>query len=144
MRVGFSGTQEGMTETQVRIVSFRLSQHGNEGCEFHHGLCIGADEQAHRLALKWGYRVHGHPPAWAGKMANLPPTDFAMLYPALSYLDRNKRIVEDCDLLIAAPNGPEIVRSGTWSTIRHARKLRRPVMLVMPNGDVTLERWDGQ
>jgi hypothetical protein len=40
------------------------------------------------------------------------------------YLERNLDIIENADMLIACPvdKNREEVRSGTWSTIRHARK----------------------
>jgi hypothetical protein len=34
----------------------------------------------------------------------------------------------------------EIIRSGTWATIRHAIKEALPVLIVWPNGKLTLHR----
>ena len=53
------------------------------------------------------------------------------------YLDRNKDMVRETAWLIAAPAEPEEqLRSGTWSTIRFARKLGKPVFLIFPDGTV--------
>ena len=41
----------------------------------------------------------------------------------MPYLERNKNIVNAVDFIIAAPDGPEKVRSGTWSTVRYAKKV---------------------
>jgi hypothetical protein len=50
-------------------------------------------------------------------------------------LDRNKMMVDDCEALIATPRlMVEELRSGTWSTIRYARKCRKPVHIVWPDG----------
>jgi hypothetical protein len=48
------------------------------------------------------------------------------------FLDRNKDIVNSCDILIACPeNDIEVLRSGTWSTIRYAKKINKPVLLFV-------------
>ena len=49
------------------------------------------------------------------------------------YLDRNKDIVNNCDLLIAAPKeNTEVLRSGTWSTVRYAKQLGVTVVIIEP------------
>ena len=54
------------------------------------------------------------------------------------YLSRNKDIVRETDMLIATPaEAEEQRRSGTWSTIRFARKLGKPVFVIWPDGTVT-------
>jgi hypothetical protein len=51
------------------------------------------------------------------------------------YLDRNKDIVKSCDLLIAFPNSKEEqIRSGTWSTMRFAKKIKRKMIIIFPDG----------
>jgi predicted Rossmann fold nucleotide-binding protein DprA/Smf involved in DNA uptake len=48
-------------------------------------------------------------------------------------LERNKDIVSESDFLIAAPDSKkERLRSGTWATVRHARKLGKRVMILEP------------
>lgn len=47
----------------------------------------------------------------------------ANFYPGGPYLQRNDALVEHADLLIAFPRtADEVLRSGTWSTVRRARK----------------------
>lgn len=49
------------------------------------------------------------------------------------YLDRNHAIVDECSVLIAAPRSlTEEQRSGTWATVRYARKMGRPVVILDP------------
>lgn len=47
-----------------------------------------------------------------------------MLIKEKSYLNRNKDIIDQSDFLIACPQDKEqeVLRSGTWSTIRNAKK----------------------
>ena len=57
--------------------------------------------------------------------------------PAKPPLDRNHDIVERCDLLIATPHTvEEQLRSGTWATIRYARKVHRPHYIIRPCGQL--------
>jgi hypothetical protein len=58
--------------------------------------------------------------------------DNVTLLPEREYLQRNRDIVDATDVLLAAPDGPERVRSGTWSTVRYAYRAGRGVLLVMP------------
>ena len=52
---------------------------------------------------------------------------------------QHKQIVNVCDVLIAAPSGPEKLRSGTWSTVRYARKLHKNITIVLPDGSTHFE-----
>ena len=47
------------------------------------------------------------------------------------YLQRNHNIVNECDMLVAFPStSNEVLRSGTWSTIRYAKKAKKPVEII--------------
>lgn len=138
--VGFSGTQEGMTTRQLEAVhDLLLSLPGeqetqlNETFEqivFHHGCCIGADEEAAIIARSMGYKLHGHPPKNKSKMSKIV-NDFN--YAPEPYLERNKKIVLATKILIATPKTVhEVLRSGTWSTIRYSRGIRRPHYIINP------------
>lgn len=105
-----------------------------EGTELHHGDCIGADAEAHDIAYVCGLTTVAHPPEnpakRAFKRANFINTE-------LPYLDRNKRIVNrTCELIATPGEFKEQVRSGTWSTIRYARKLGRKITIIFPDGAV--------
>jgi hypothetical protein len=52
-------------------------------------------------------------------------------------------IVGACLTLIGCPGGStEERQTGTWATIRHARRLRRTVVLVYPDGRIVVEPGD--
>lgn len=136
MRVGFTGTQVGMTAPQLLGVIDLMK--GVKPTEFHHGDCVGADEQAHLVAQKVGTRIVIHPPEDPQKRAFcIGATETK---DPLPYLVRNKAIVQETEVLIATPKGfSEELRSGTWSTVRHARKFGRSIFIVWPDGRVQKE-----
>lgn len=119
MKMGFSGSRHGMTQAQLDTLGALLVTRQPE--EFHHGLCLGADAQAHELVrmLDMGAAIHGHPPEDGRLLANLRCDQ---LWQPLPYLKRNRAIVKATDLLVATPSGTEREqpRSGTWATIRYA------------------------
>lgn len=129
--VGFTGTQLGMTMEQKRefrhlIVSLNPS-------EFHHGDCVGADADAHRIVKRYlpDCRIIIHPPVIESKRAFCEGA-FRIL-PAKEYLARNRDIVDATSRLIATPKElDEQMRSGTWSTIRYARKLGIKIDILFP------------
>ena len=132
-RIGFTGTQMGMTRAQSAALSDLLS---GRAVWFHHGDCIGADAQAHDIAKARGYLLAGHPPINQSKRAHCKGFDH--IYPEKDYIARNHDIVDATGELIAAPaQFKEQLRSGTWSTIRYARKAHRRVTIVHRDG--TLE-----
>lgn len=133
--IGFTGTHEGMTQAQknmVKRISNLLYEHG---CEFHHGDCIGADEEAHKIFHKGCYTIFIHPPIKSDKRAFC----IGKSYPAEEYLERDKSIVDNCQFMIGCPKAEkEELRSGTWATIRYARKKKRNHVVIYPTGRIEL------
>ena len=128
MRIGFTGTRQGMTERQKSAVRDLLASYA--GTILHHGDAIGADAEAHDIALALGCAIVIHPPAIATERAFKTAVEVRAAKP---YLVRNKHIVRETALLIAAPAEPvEQLRSGTWSTVRFAHRLGRKVHLLTP------------
>lgn len=127
MKVGFTGSRNQPTEEQVGKLGLALIVVG--ATELHHGDCVGSDAAAHNVARNLGLRVVVHPPINDNWRAFCVPDE---IRPEYEYLDRNRHIVEDTDLLIALPDGPERKRSGTWSTIRYAHSLGRQVVMWLP------------
>ena len=131
--VGFTGTQKGMTRAQAAVLSDLLS---GRAAWLHHGDCIGADAQAHDIAKARGYLLACHPPANPSKRAYCK--GFDRFYPEKDYIPRNHDIVDATDELIATPaQFQEELRSGTWATVRYARKQRKRVTIIHRDG--TLE-----
>jgi hypothetical protein len=95
-----------------------------------HGDCIGVDEQAHYIAVELGYKIIIHPPENPIKRAFCK--DSITLAP-LPYLDRNKQIVNNSDIIIAVPKeNSQVLRSGTWSTVRFAQKQGKRIYIIYP------------
>lgn len=136
MIIGFTGSSEGMTEEQAKALWAWLGllkqelKTDQEEMEFHHGDCIGADSDAHDLARILKYKTVAHPPINESKRA-FKKAD--VILKEKKYLDRNQDIAEVCDVLLATPKeAKEILRSGTWSTVRRARKLHKEVIILSP------------
>lgn len=132
MKIGFTGTQRGMTGPQTTSFSAALLFARLSDSEFHHGDCIGADAEAHEIAAGLGFKVILHPPVKPDKRAWCQAQ---IILPMKDYLARNRDIVDATELLIAIPGEAiEQLRSGTWSTIRYARKIGRKLLIIGPEG----------
>lgn len=131
LRMGFTGSRGGMTPEQKAGVNEVLMR----AAWLHHGDCLGADSEAHDMALGLGAKVCVHPPLDSGLRAYRSGNDCR---PPQRYLVRNRDIVRETQELVAAPSGPEKdnPRSGTWATIRYARAMRRMVTIVWPDGSL--------
>lgn len=138
---GFTGTQSGSSIAQRKVLTRLISE--LDIFVLHHGVCIGADAEMHLLMLVWSKKAEliGHPPINEQKMCkNLK--GFTHLYPPKEYLIRNKDIVDlGVDGLIVIPKGfQEELRSGTWSTVRYARRRKdRKIIIIWPDGHIDSE-----
>lgn len=135
MILGFTGSRHPLPAAQRARLALGLGRLLEAGAtDLHHGDCVGADATAHEPAVALGLRAVVHPPtqdslrAWCQGDETREP---------LPYLQRNRAIVDACDVLIACPGGPEVQRSGTWSTVRYARKVGQRVVIVMPDGSIS-------
>lgn len=130
---GFTGTQLGMTEAQKASLRGFLS--GGSG-EVHHGDCVGADSEAHDIALDCGYGIVLHPPTNYSKRV-WREVPFHQMRPERPYMERNRFIVLDTKALIAAPaEAEEQPRGGTWYTFRFARRHGKTTVLILPDGSI--------
>jgi hypothetical protein len=128
--VGFTGTRRGMTPDQRSAVRLALREFAADGSEFHHGDCVGADEEAAAIARELGYKIVGHPPSNDSKRAFVIADEE---WKRKDYITRNHDIVNAVDVMIAAPRETkEVLRSGTWATIRYAQKRKVPMLIVKP------------
>lgn len=143
LRVGFTGTRNGMTDRQLEGVALTLSACVwiQGATEFHHGDCVGADEQAHSLALR--FREQQQLKGWPGLVVVVhPPRDSVLrawcsegdeYRPELGYLERDRNIVDAVDWLIAAP-GENGLRGGTGYTYRYALNQGKGIWVVRMDG----------
>ena len=137
--LAFTGTQLGMTSQQRMAVYQYLLSWKPKLQSIHHGGCVGADEEFHELVWDAGliHLVEVHPCTIIRKRAILIKIDEVQdIHPAEEPLDRNHTMVDRATHLLATPHGyEEVTRSGTWATIRYARKQRLDMTIILPNGE---------
>lgn len=124
MKIGFTGTQIGMSQHQKEQFVLKLMELGVT--EFHHGDCIGADAEAHDIVREFfpSVWIEVHPPDITTKRAYKKGD---VIHTPKPYLVRNKDIVDASEFLIGSPKeNYNVLRSGTWSTIRYAKKMQKP------------------
>ena len=128
MILGFTGTRDGMSLKQFSAITTLLQE--TTPSEVHHGGCKGADAGFHAVARKLGIRIILHPPV---VMKNQVIFTANEVRPAEPYLVRNRQIVEEVEGLIACPGQDhEVAHSGTWNTIRYARKKGIHINIIFP------------
>ncbi len=131
MKLGFTGTRDGMTFVQWQAIHDLLKP--LTITEFHHGDCIGADEEMHELALRFDIpKIVVHPPketklrAYCQGHVTMPPAP---------YLQRDLNIVRATDHVLGAPKTKNrVARSGTWQTIQYAKEAGNLWRVVFPDG----------
>jgi hypothetical protein len=139
MRLGFTGTRQGLTDPQREALE-TLLRSLKDVAEAHHGDAVGADAEFSLLlrACHLGAVIFAHPcdiPSQRSQKSTWHRT-----HPPKPPLARNRDIVDASDLLVACPAGmAEERRSGTWATVRHARRKGVPLRIVRPDGTVTEE-----
>jgi predicted Rossmann fold nucleotide-binding protein DprA/Smf involved in DNA uptake len=137
--VAFSGTRESLTDNEFARV-FDVVKALGKHCIYVTGACTGVDATVARIAFTEGYTVHTVIPIQAH------PRYFDTHWRAYSttsemvntFADRNRRMVElaNPDIgLFAFPShaedDPRSRRSGTWQTIRMARKAGKRVQVIV-------------
>jgi hypothetical protein len=133
-----SGTRKGITEKQFVALGDLIAK----SCitKLHHGDCIGADLIAHnimrlmRVVFNKQTKIIAHPPknevvrAFCDADEIREPDD---------YIPRNHTMVDESEWLIALPSSKEeLLRSGTWATVRYAKKLGRHITIIYPDGEI--------
>lgn len=129
--LGMTGSREGMTKYQREEFLMWLDKRLPFKTA-HHGQCRGADAEFHDIMIEQGVDVIIHPPIDGTYCAECP--DAVWIKTPKPYLERNHDIVKESDILVAFPRtDTEQLRSGTWSTIRYARKIGKRVIIFPPN-----------
>ncbi len=143
---GFTGSRKGVRHKgELTAQGLRLRQlitilgkkyaGGKLQPKFHHGMCIGGDKEAGRMARIAGFWVVGHPPIDTTYLAKCIVHE---KMPAKGYIPRNHDIARSSKVVIATPKETlEQQRgSGTWATIRFCIKQKIPLAVIWPNGKV--------
>jgi hypothetical protein len=143
--VGVTATRSGLTPAQAKQL-LRLLNGEMVGpvSVLHHGDCLGGDADADAIARALSIRRVIHPPDNPELRAMCEPGDDGTVLEERPYKERNRDIVNASWLMVALPATMREQRyGGTWSTVRYARSVGRPLVLILPNGDVHMERCDG-
>jgi predicted Rossmann-fold nucleotide-binding protein len=135
MQIAFTGSrnyQPATDDEKVLTVLYGISRNAFLVT----GGCIGVDAAVARIGTQMGFRVHTILPAdrsrvdpewriWCDTFEEMPQ--------GTSYKDRNVRLVVLADSLIAFPSQPETHNgprgSGTWQTVRLARRANKVVTI---------------
>jgi hypothetical protein len=136
MILGFSGTSNGLTQAQRLTLRYLFNE--LHITVLHHGDCIGADTQAHRIARQLFARVIIHQPTNDQKQARLQGD---VVLPPKPYILRNHDIVLASAGVITCPlsTHEQFRGSGTWAVIRYTRKLKKPLWIIWPDGTFKAE-----
>lgn len=127
----FTGTREGLTKRQRDTLKILLPRLAPE-CSFHGG-CLGADEEFHYIVLSTLITpIEIFPSDIPKYRAEFPMDGVRKIHEPKPPLDRNKLMVDKGDFLVAAPKAKEELRSGTWATVRHARRTFKPGVILDP------------
>lgn len=146
MLVGVTGTTMGATPEQEEQLRYIL---GTTVTVLHHGDAFGVDALAFQLFCTLRTqrqdsvirRVVMHPPSQPDKRAftSIDPLLGDEMRPEAPYLIRDRAIVNETELLVAVPASPtEQLRSGTWATVRYARRAGRLIIRINPDGTIGL------
>ena len=128
MIVGFTGSREGLSYTQM--MQLEEVVRGLSPDNGIHGDCIGSDADFHYIC-KTVLRI-----PIIIRPCNLNEQrafcrGAVIVHPAKAPIERNHDIVNECNILIACPKEEsEILRSGTWATVRYARKIGKKVIMI--------------
>lgn len=137
--VAFTGSRKGPTQGQRNSIRRFIESFAREDRDsiIIHGGAVGVDSAVHGIAMKAGLWVEIYPgPHTSVDILETP----AIIHKRAPYLERNHTMVDRCNWVIAVPyEAEEQVRSGTWATVRYARKQDVPVYMIWPDGSIELD-----
>lgn len=132
--VGVTGTESGWSVYQSTALYWVLSRLKPSGLR--HGDCVGVDVQAACLADSLGIPTFSHPgfsPKYPDDTRFRAFHKSTTIYDPKPFLERDEDIARNVAVLIACPlESKEVLRSGTWATIRYARKAGTPRIILLP------------
>lgn len=139
--VGFTGLRAGMSSAcavEVHRQLERIAKHPVIGL---HGDCVGADADFDCLCRLHGITTWSRPCTMNGEVDHIfrAYTPSKKMGDPTTPLARNREIASQCHVLFGCPPTTEELQrgSGSWATIRYARKYGKPTFLFFPDGETT-------
>lgn len=135
MKLGITGTRNGMTEPQVESF-LQFLRDNPKFTMLLHGSCRGVDVRSAQLFRSVNPKgfITALPGPEDDPNREVSGVDDAAL-PGNSHFARNRDIVNECDSLVVIPMDMERQdRGGTWYTEGFARKIGKPVTIIWPDG----------
>ena len=130
MKIGITGTRSGMNAEQSSSLRYHLSRFAHV-TEFHHGDCVGVDDQAATIANNMDIQTVCHPPVDESLRAHHNST---VILEQKNHFARNRNIVDSVDLLFVVPYQDEWQsRGGTWYTHDYAKKKGVETFTIWPS-----------
>lgn len=134
-RYAFTGVARALSPEEVERVREAVRAL-TDGSVFVTGGAVGVDSLVAAAAAEFFPEARHLVIAPAAPWSERVPEGAELRYAAAgrtdpdSYMLRNDALVAEADVLIAFPEGArEVLRSGTWATVRRARKAGRPVRI---------------
>lgn len=135
----FTGTRKGLSNDQLLSLDFIVVRLRQQGYTVHHnGLAIGADTVALYVARKERFYTVGHPVRHKDQNRSLRGMCNELRPVWGKPIDRNHNMVNESQLVVACPFEKEeqIRGSGTWATMRYAKRKGRSLCVIWPDGSV--------
>jgi predicted Rossmann fold nucleotide-binding protein DprA/Smf involved in DNA uptake len=135
MIVGFAGTRSGPTPAQHNAMRAILRRLSARMVRFVHGGAKGCDTLAHNIvAAVPGIVIEIHPADRDKSVVVMMPHAGWEIDVERPALDRNRTVVSRIHGLVAVPRTDQGADSGTWATIRYARSIGCPVLVIRQDG----------
>jgi len=120
---------DGFTPVEVRYMVSILLNHLVPGDEFGCGGCIGVDTELFDAVVRYNDMLPRPVRLVLWLPANKRQVTRRLIDLAdevhdddYGLIERDHLLVDWCDRLLAFPLRPEVLRSGTWATVRYARQ----------------------
>lgn len=140
INLGITGTREGMNNLQkkafLQTVSKLLEKYPSL-TRFHHGCCIGVDNESAKLVDSlYGFTTIDHPPINKSMVGDYKGHEARE---EKNYLARNRDIVNESQVIIAITKQmvmPDPPKGGTWYTLNYSLKNKKETYHIKPDGNV--------
>ena len=140
VKIGVTGHRPERLEKLAKVskitdwLDLQFYEHAGDDFVLISGMAQGVDQIAAYEALLYGGRIWLYYPYrrklhefddYLNTKADKIRYEYEKYAPQC-YTDRDRRIVDDCDILFAVWDG--IKAGGAWQTIKYARKIGRPIV----------------